>query len=27
MFFAFISNDMVITTETMLYDEDFLKGN
>ncbi len=27
MFFAFISNDMVITTETMLYEEDFLKGN
>lgn len=26
MFFAFISNDMVITTETMLYEEDFLKG-
>ncbi|WP_346935543.1 class I SAM-dependent methyltransferase [Clostridium sp.] len=27
MFFAFISNDMVITTETMLYEEDFLKRN
>lgn len=27
MFFAFISNDMVITTETMLYDAEFLKGD
>lgn len=27
IFFAFISNDMVVTTETMLYDEEFLKGN
>ncbi len=26
MFFAFISNDMVITTETMCYDADFMKG-
>ena len=27
MFFAFISNDMVITTETFLYNPDFLTGN
>ncbi|MEW8995906.1 class I SAM-dependent methyltransferase [Clostridium sp.] len=27
MFFAFISNDMVITTETMRYDTEFLKGD
>lgn len=27
MFFAFISNDMVITTETILYNPDFLLGN
>lgn len=27
MFFAFISNDMVITTQTMLYDKEFLKGD
>ena len=27
MFFAFISNDMVITTETMCYNSDFLIGN
>ncbi|MFA5575960.1 MAG: methyltransferase domain-containing protein [Tissierellaceae bacterium] len=27
MFFAFISNDMVITTETILYNPDFLKGD
>ncbi|HHD2753532.1 TPA: class I SAM-dependent methyltransferase [Clostridium perfringens] len=27
MFFAFISNDMVITTETMCYNLDFLKGD
>lgn len=27
MFFAFISNDMVITTETMCYNQEFLKGN
>lgn len=27
MFFAFISNDMVITTETMLYNSNFLTGN
>lgn len=26
MFFAFISNDMVIATETMCYNQDFLKG-
>lgn len=27
MFFAFISNDMVITTETMCYNPNFLKGD
>ncbi len=27
MFFAFISNDMVITTETILYNPDFLRGD
>lgn len=27
MFFAFISNDMVITTETFLYNPDFLSGS
>ncbi|WP_346928671.1 class I SAM-dependent methyltransferase [Clostridium sp.] len=27
MFFTFISNDMVITTQTMLYDAEFLKGD
>lgn len=27
MFFAFISNDMVITTETMCYNSNFLTGN
>lgn len=27
MFFAFISNDMVITTETMLYNSNFLRGD
>ena len=27
MFFAFISNDMVIVTETMCYNPDFLQGN
>lgn len=27
MFFAFISNDMVITTEIMCYNSNFLIGN